>query len=132
MKKTIIMIGLLAFLNGCIIKETTIREVAKTPIKTEVVNTHVTVKVEEKTVQNRESCDLMYATYKQCYGLGIRLNSTHMCIESGGELAKSISSKWGSYDLGTALGSICAVACASAHRNMSMPSYTDFSKKACQ
>jgi len=40
---------------------------------------------------DKETCEILYTTYKQCYGLGIQLNSTDACLESAGELSSSLS-----------------------------------------
>jgi len=41
---------------------------------------------------------ILYTTYKQCYGLGIQLNSTDACLESAGELSSSLSRTFPSCD----------------------------------
>ena len=127
-KTTLLTLTTLTLLTGCVIQipgDQTPQEPLTVPVATQ---TNSTLKTSS---YNKDSCDVMYTTYKQCYGLGIQLNSTDMCITSGAELANSISTRWGSAELGTALGSICAVACESANQNMAMPSYNDFSQKAC-
>ena len=129
MKKIVLSFALLAILSGCITKKVYITkevEVRATPApKVQVTYTA------PKSSADQESCDIMYTTYKQCYGLGIQLDSTNMCVKSGVVLSSRISSQWGSQELGTALGAICTVACETANRNMAMPSYKDFSENAC-
>jgi len=61
----------------------------------------------------------------------VQVSNTNMCLDSGGRLASKISSQWGSHELGTMLGTVCAVACESANRNMAMPSYSEFANNSC-
>jgi len=146
MKAGFIGFIVLAILNGCIIKETTIKEIPRESSVSTSKSTKIKVPTQrykgadvystsgyqgEPSSMSREVCEVLYTTYRQCYGLGIQLNSTDACINSGVDLAKAISQKYGSQELGKSLGSICAIACESANRNMSMPSYSDFSREAC-
>ena len=126
MKKIVLGLTLLALLNGCIIKEVhTTEKVTPTATATKTVTS------QPQSSYDKDTCDVMYTTYKQCYGLGIQLNSTDMCVDSGVELSTRISAKWGNQELGTALGAICAVACETANQDMAMPSYSDFATNAC-
>ncbi len=80
----------------------------------------------------KDVCDVLYSTYKQCYGMGIQLNDTDMCLSASGELSSRITQEFGDHEIGVMFGTICAVACESANRNMSMPSYDEFSHNNCQ
>ena len=132
MKRIVIALGFLALLNGCT------REIHHYHTETVTVAQPQQVQKREpvqystqKSPIDKDSCDVLYTTYKQCYGLGIQVSSTDMCLDSGGRLASKISSQWGSHELGTMLGTVCAVACESANRNMAMPSYSEFANNSC-
>jgi len=130
----IVTLGLLALLTTGCVKHYHNNTYPQASIPTAKVETPASTSWKiptQKSVLDRESCDLLYTTYKGCYGLGIQFNNTNMCIESGVQLSESISSQIGSQDLGTVLGSVCAVACETANQNMAMPSYNDFSQNAC-
>lgn len=136
---------MIVLVSGCVIKETRIVErdrsnetVSSQQIQAEVHTAPrqtrsfpVTTQSTKQSSMSEGTCDLLYTAYKQCYGLGIQLNNTDMCVESGVTLADRISSQYGNSELGTAFGSICAIACESANRNMAMPSEAEFSQSAC-
>jgi len=139
----VIAIGILGFLvTGCVIKTTSPCK-GQTPTSS---NRHTKVNPTplpeptwkpipmkpRLTKDEREACDVLYTTYRGCYGLGIQYNNTDMCVASGLRLGTKLYERFGDEDLGGALGAICAAACESANQQMAMPSYDDFSDKFCR
>jgi len=134
MKKMILIMGVAMVFNGCVIK---VDGEPKKQSETEMTissndNQQWTYEDPEKQQARQESCNLMYYTYKKCYGLGIQTGSTNTCLNSSAELAQDVAVRTNSEDTGLAMGKVCALACESANQNIGMASYQAFSSKVCQ
>ena len=133
MKKMILVMGVAMVFTGCVIK---VDGEPKKQSETEMTissndNKQWIYEDPEKQQAKQEYCNLMYYTYKKCYGLGIQTGSTNTCVNSGAELAQDVSVRTNSEEMGLTMGKVCALACESANQNAGMASYQEFATKAC-